>query len=116
MSLDFGSRVKIISSEATTSLSLSGLEGEVRGVSDPNCSQLSPEDTVIGEIDPNFSIYAVYFSSLDKLYWFSPKFLEVIDAMPPLEMKLGNRHIKRDQSGTWFEKNKDGEWIIIEEP
>jgi len=115
MSLDFGARVKIISSEATTSFSLSGLEGEIQGYSNPNCSHLSSEDIVVGEIDPNSSIYAVYFPSLDKAYWFSPQFLEVIDATPPLEMKFGNRHIRRDQSGTWFEK-KDGEWVIIDEP
>lgn len=95
MSFDFGAIVTVISSEATNNLLLSGLEGKIRGFSNPNLCHQTSEDVVVGEIDPNYPIYSVYFPSINKEYWFSPESLELINSTP-MEIKIGERHVKRD--------------------
>ena len=111
---DFGSKVKVLSSEVTDQLELTGLEGTIYGFSDPTGCHLSSEEIIVGKPDLDSVIYSVHFETIDAMYWLSPQLLEISDAMPPLEMKMGDKHIKRDESGVWFEKDLEGNWIQIE--
>lgn len=110
----FGAKVKVLSSEATDKLALTGLEGTIYGYSDPSGMHLSSEDIIVGEPDLNYAIFSVGFETLDDTYWLSPHLLEIVDALPPLDMKIGDKHIKRDESGVWFEKDLEGNWIKTE--
>lgn len=68
----------------------------------------------MGASDLDSVICSVYFDTIDAQYWLPPQLIEVSNAMPLLEMKMGDRHIKRDEFGVWFEKNIEGNWIPIE--
>ncbi len=105
--ISFGDNVKILSSEETNKLGLSGKTGQVYGETRPSVTDVE----VIGEVEEDFALN-VNIDDLNEQYWFAPHLLEFIDHAEGITLQVGNIEAVRRSDGSWEETkiSPDKKW------
>src|SRR5687768_3215953 len=98
MSISFGDNVKILQSEETDKLGISGKTGQVYGVTTPSVTGVE----VIGETEEDYAIN-VSIKEVGNEFWFASHLLEFIDHGEGTEIVIGNHRAVRRTDGNWEE-------------
>ena len=98
MTISFGDNVRIISSQETDALGLSGKKGQVYGETTPSVTGVA----VIGKTEEDFALN-VSFEEIDQEFWFAHHLLEFIDHGEGTEIVIGNHRAVRQADGSWEE-------------
>jgi hypothetical protein len=96
--VSFGDNVKILSSEETDKLNLSGKIGQVYGETTPSVTGVE----VIGGVEEDFALN-VNIEDLNEQYWFAHHLLEFIDHAEGTTLQVGNIKAVRRNDGSWEE-------------
>ncbi|MEA3372459.1 MAG: hypothetical protein U9Q62_02090, partial [Campylobacterota bacterium] len=107
----FGDRVRVISTELTDQKDLSGLEGDVTGISTPS---MFPDDyygEVVGEPE-NDELVSVFFNESNKTFWFAPHLLVRIESDGDMQISVESTGMtfQQDAEGNWTERTSDKPW------
>jgi len=97
MNITIGDNVRILSSTATESLGIAGLDGQIYGETTPSVTGVD----VIGELTDDFAL-SVSVEGLAE-YWISPELLEFLDHGEGTEIVIGNIRAVRRADGSWSE-------------
>jgi hypothetical protein len=100
--MDMFDRARVLQSEETAALGLTGRVGVITGITTPSVTGIHP----IGGIASNCAI-CVSFKDLPQTFWFAPHLLEFVDHAPGTTITIGGKHLVRLASGQWVEKDSD---------
>lgn len=98
MTITFGDNVKILSSQETDELGLSGRKGQVYGVTTPSVTGV----VVIGQTEEDYALN-VFIEEMNQDFWIAPKLLEFVDHGEGTEIVVGNLRAVRKADGSWDE-------------
>lgn len=96
--VSFGDNVRVVESQLTKELGISGLKGQVYGETIPSVSGVE----VIGELKSDAAVN-VYIEELQSDYWLSPDLVELIDHAPGTTISIGDKELIRTEDGEWKE-------------
>jgi len=98
--IGFGDQVRVLASPETEAVGLSGLEGEVHGLTTPSASGVD----VVGGAPEDVAIH-VYFGGEPTGRWFRPDLLEFVHHNVGAELTIKGSKVKavRRSDGGWDE-------------
>lgn len=100
MIISFGDTVKVLSSEKTEELGLSGNTGEVLGETRPSSTGVS----FIGDAKDDYVIN-VAFEEPNAEYWFTPDLLELVNQQEETGATASNIHVVENSKKKWWQRN-----------
>jgi len=96
--VSFGDNVKILDSQETNELGLSGKKGQVYGETTPSVTGMG----FIGATETDYALN-VFIEEMDKDFWIAPNLLEFIDHGEGTEVVIGNVRAVQKADGSWDE-------------
>jgi len=101
LEVEFGDNVVIRSTPETEAAGVSGLRGQVYGLTKPSVTGV----TVVGSSTSDFAVN-VYFKERDDSFWFAPAVVDLVDHGPGTEVRIAGVAKKwtRTEEGEWREE------------